>query len=102
MEQGSFLFPEPTDHQAKAEEWVKANPDAFAAVERVALEKARRRQKFGIGQITEIVRWEMPDLKVAGSDGFKMNNNHRAYIARMLIERHPELGEFIETRRVKA
>jgi hypothetical protein len=35
-------------------------------------------------------------------EGFKINNNYRAYIARDLLDSHPEYGEFLQVRTTKA
>lgn len=73
------------------------NPHIYTLVERFASELlAAGRSKAGIGEIWERIRWE---LSVATrGDGFKLNNNHRAFYARLWLERHPEHPHFFETR----
>lgn len=94
-----------TTHEARAHEWMAANPEAMQCFTRLALLYAGRKVKFGMKHIGEIVRWRMTlrrRVPVVGSPGtrdFKINNNHLAYIGRELIRRHPHLEEYIETRR---
>lgn len=85
-------------HEAAAREWIDANPKAFALFERFALEAASKGRRFGIGFLAERVRWE---CWIGQYTDFKINNNHRAYIARELVHRHPELKDLIEFRAVK-
>jgi hypothetical protein len=68
--------------------------------ETMALTRARLGQKFGIGALTEVVRWEVAIQTRRVGDGFKINNNHRAYIARELLRRVPSLRDFLELREV--
>jgi hypothetical protein len=84
-------------HAAAAREWIDANPEAFAMFERFALELAAKGRRFGIALVTERVRWEVA-FNYDKTD-WKINNSHRAYIARELIARHPKLADLIETRR---
>lgn len=81
-----------------AEDWIEANPEAMALFRRFADEMRCRGKRFGIGQLTERVRWEC--AVTTRGDTFKINNNYRAYIARRLIEDDPRLEGLIETRKV--
>jgi hypothetical protein len=83
-------------HDAAAQAWIDANPAVFAIFERFALELAAEGRRFGIGLLTERVRWEV--AFVYRRHDWKINNSHRAYIARALIRRHPQLAELVETR----
>lgn len=87
------------DLAARAARWMDENPSAMALFERFALEAAARGHRFGIGQLAERVRWEVA-LSTTG-DAFKVNNSYRAYVARELIRRHPDLAELIELRHTK-
>jgi hypothetical protein len=77
-----------------------AGQTGYALCRRFALEKLARRQRFGIAQLVERVRWDVPVAIEKDDAGFRLNNNHRAYIARELIEEIPELANLIETRKV--
>lgn len=86
--------------EVAAREWMDQHPAIFRLFERFALRAAERGARFGIGQLTEMVRWEV-NVEWRESEKWKINNNHRAYVARRLIALHPELVQFIETRRTK-
>ena len=84
------------DLRLEAEKFIRENPRVYQLFEKLAL---ARRRNFGIGQLTEVVRWEIDRTWDVDDRGFKINNNHRAYIARQLIEDHPELADRIQCRR---
>jgi hypothetical protein len=84
----------------EAAEWIATHPKAMELYLRFSLELARRGRHFGISLITERIRWECYIEKL-DRDQYKISNNHRAYIARWLIERHPALANLIETRETK-
>jgi hypothetical protein len=88
------------DHAAAAQQWIDANPQVMAIFERMALDRVQQHVRFGIGALTERVRWEIAVQINRGGEDWRINNNHRAYIARWLIARHPEIAGFIETRHV--
>lgn len=75
------------------------NAAAFLAVERFALEARDSGRRFGIKLLLERVRWEVvihfnkPDLKI--------NNSYAPYIARALINKHPDLAALIICRKTK-
>lgn len=84
-------------HLQKAVAWMKDNPEAMALFRRFAADRLRHRRAFSIAQITERVRWEFP-VATTGEDGLKLNNNHKAYIARQLIAEMPDLKPLIVCR----
>lgn len=88
-------------HEAAAQAWIEANPKAFELFEKFALEAARKGRRFGVGQLTERVRWESC-VSISRTDRFRVNNNHRSYIARALIQKHPFLKDYIELRELRA
>jgi len=89
------------DLRRKAEEWITANPVIYALTERFALEMASKKKKFGIALLFERVRWEIKVTAQPDEDGFKLNNNHRAYVARRLVQDHPDLAQFLSFRTTK-
>lgn len=89
----------PKDLRHETDAWLKLNPQAWELFQRFALEKMNQGKKFGIGALTERVRWDCP-INTEG-DEFKINNNFRAYIARKLLETYPQLGNYLETRSVR-
>lgn len=87
-----------TDHERNAAIWMDENPEIMRLYEQFANRAATAGHRFGIGALTERIRWE---ISVEWRGDYKINNNHRAYIARELIRRHPRLAEYIETRRTR-
>ena len=83
--------------KAEADAWIEANPEAWGYLTAQASVSAMNHRKFGIGALCEVVRWEMRNVR--GDAQFKLNNNHRAYFARRLIEEVPECEPYIEVRR---
>ncbi len=88
------------DLRVRADDWIRANTEAYRLFERFALEAASAQTSFGIGALTERVRWEAR-ITMRRTDGFKINNNHRAYIARKLLQDHPRLKGLITLRETK-
>ena len=91
----------PKNLRRDAAEWIKNHRDAIALFFRFAAEAASKGRKFGIGLITERVRWET--LIFAGREDphYKISNSYRAYIARHLIKVEPYLEDFLTFRNVK-
>jgi hypothetical protein len=83
----------------KAEKWIAENEPTMALFVKFAEERRARARHFGIGALTERVRWEC-GLSIFESP--KINNNFRAYIARELVRRDPRLADLIECRVTKA
>lgn len=86
------------DYYQQTEDWINNNPQAYQLFKQFAEQMRQKQRRFGIGQLTERVRWEMSftyDKK-----DFKVNNNYRAYIARRLIKEDPRLTSYIEMRSV--
>jgi hypothetical protein len=88
------------DLRKEAGKWIEQNPEAMSYFREFARQKISRRQRFGIAAVAERVRWEM-NLSTTSEDGFKINNNHRAYIARRLIEEMPEVAGLIRMKSVR-
>lgn len=84
------------DLRAQAEKWMRDNPEAMRLFRKFALQMLAANRRFGIGQLTERVRWECA-LKTRG-EPFKINNNFRAYIARKLIQENRHYASLIEVR----
>ena len=76
--------PEVYDHLVKlAREWQQAT---FA-------------KKIGIATLYERLRWE---YGITGRDqhGFKLNNNYRAYYARLIMEENYDLAQMFDVRKL--
>lgn len=88
-------------HARSWREFKAANPNVFALFRSKALEMLVRKRRFGIAMLVESARWDIRRDWELDESGFKLNNNHRAYIARDLIASMPDLVDLIETRRTR-
>lgn len=92
--------PRRIDLRRAARRWIKGHPKAMKLFLKFARDMVFQRRMFGIGLLTERVRWQ---YKIEGkrANDYKINNNHRAYIARWLIERDAKIEPYIEFREVR-
>jgi hypothetical protein len=92
--------PNKIDLRRAARRWIKGHPRAMKLFLKFARDMVFQRRMFGIGLLTERVRWQ---YKIEGkrANDYKINNNHRAYIARWLIEKDKKIEPFIEFREVR-
>ena len=84
----------PSELELKANAWMEKNPHVMDLYRKFAREKLSGQHRFGIGALTERVRWECSFNYE--DEEFKISNNHRAYIARKLVEENPELKPLIK------
>lgn len=78
------------------------NPRVYEVLVRLAREWVARtgRHKLGIATLYERTRWE---IALATSDpDFKLNNNFRAYYARLIMLREPDLAGLFDLRASEA
>ena len=82
----------------KARAFDEANPIVWGLFRRFTFEVIDSgKSHFGVGAIWERLRWEMA-FATKTADGFKLNNNHRAYYARKFMARYPQHAGFFRTR----
>lgn len=81
----------------QADDWITANPDAYARFVELAMEKVARGESFSIASLTEVVRWDASVRFANGSD-FAISNSIRRYLALRMVEDHPSIGPFITTK----
>jgi hypothetical protein len=73
------------------------NPHIYDLFKKFASEaRASGRQRFGVGMISERVRWYV-DIETRG-DAFKINNNYRSCYVRMMILEDPGYETFFKRR----
>lgn len=73
------------DLKGEFEEFHANNPHVYELYVKYALEaKARGRRRFSIAMITERIRWYT--TIETDDDEYKINNNHKAFYARKLME----------------
>ena len=70
------------------------------ALEALAAQWLSRHAKVGVKSLGESLRWTS-GLQVEG-DPYRINNSYLSRYARLLIERHPEWADAIETRSLAA
>lgn len=58
---------------------------------------ASGRESYSVDGITHRMRW-YAEVESHDPDGFKINNNHRAYYARLFMEQYPQYDGFFRTR----
>ncbi len=76
----------------------RANPEVYAELRDLARKaRAAGHRTYSIATLFEVVRWER-SLRAASSDGFKLNNNHRAYYARLIMRHERPLRAFFRVR----
>lgn len=84
-------------HDASFRAFHEENPHVAAVLREKALAvKALGMRTFGVKALVEAVRWD-PRLRTSGQP-FKLNNNHTAAYARLLMETTPELRGFFRLR----
>jgi len=80
-----------------------ANPHVYELFTKYALEACRAgRGRFGARMIWNRMRWYARFETTDGeSGGFKLNNNHTPYYARLFMSDWPEYEDLFETRRAR-
>ncbi len=77
-----------------------ANPHVYELFKKFTFQAIKSgREHFGVGAIWERLRWETQIETV--NEEYKLNNNHRAYYARMFMNDFPTHSGFFRTRKVK-
>jgi hypothetical protein len=87
-------------YQQQADQFIRSNPTVWRDLVDAARKLAARGRRFGMKGLVEWARWQW----IFASDdaqGWKLNNNHTAYLARRLCEEVPECRDYIEFRRVR-
>ena len=79
-------------------EFHNKHPEVYHQLTRLARQwRANGRAKLGIATIYEVLRWNS-HVNQERDGGFKLNNNHKALYARLIMEREPDLDGVFETR----
>lgn len=100
-----LVDPDYTPQQTIAErfaEFDRLNGWVYAALESLVADwLAHGHKRVGVKALLEIVRWQY-GRRTSGDQGFRVNNDFTSRYARLLIERHPEWADAIETRQLRA
>jgi alpha-acetolactate decarboxylase len=82
-------------------EFHKENPHVYALFNRFAMDVvASKRERFAVSPIIERIRWYT--AIETRNDAFKINNNFRAYYARLWMRNNPEYENLFSTRELTA
>ena len=75
----------------------RENAHVYGELLALALQVRRRGfSHYGIGGLFEVLRWHRA-LSTSDTE-FKLNNNHRAFYARLMMREEPELSGFFQLR----
>lgn len=103
-DQGEFDFSNGAPGKLEAAFWAfhRENPNVYALLVRFARQwKISTNQNYcSINFLFERVRWEYA-VEIRGDDTFRLNNNHRAFYARMIEDREPGFIGFFRKRQQK-
>lgn len=93
------------DPKASLEDKFKAfhssNPHVLVALETLARQYfAAGRKRIGIGMLFEVLRYQS-GIQTTG-DEYALNNNHRAFYARLMVDRQPEWADAFQMRARRA
>ena len=81
-------------------EFHREHPWVYRELVRLSRELIRRGyDRFGIATVYEVCRWRSMMDELPGQ-GFKLNNNYRAYYARLMMQRESDLRGAFVTRRL--
>lgn len=98
-----IVTPDYAPHLTLAEQFQafhEQNPHVADALETLAAQWLARHDHVGMKALYERLRWET-GIRTEG-DVWRLNNNHTAFYARLLIERRPEWAEAFRLREQKA
>ncbi|AAD17628.1 hypothetical protein TM4_63 [Mycobacterium phage TM4] len=87
---------------AKFEKFHADNPEVYEVLVRLAREwvEVTGRRKLGIANLYERARWEIA-MRTSDPE-YKLNNDHRAFYARLIMAREPDLDGLFALRTSEA
>ena len=89
------------DNEAKFQEFHDSNPHVYALIEKFAFQVTRAGYgHYGMQALLERVRWHL-SIETDDNTGFKINNNHGPYYARLFHKLNPRFEGFFRTRQIK-
>lgn len=83
-------------------EFHRKHPSVYRKLVCLARQWKERRgvAHLGIATLYEAARWTLI-MDDRDESGIKLNNNHRAFFARLIMEKEPDLSDFFQLRRQK-
>jgi hypothetical protein len=95
------LYPSAAGIRERFNQYHQQHPEVAQKLAELAFEvKQRGFKRYGIKGLFERLRWHYHIER--GDDAFMLNNSLTAHYARLLMEMHPELAGFFETREIRA
>lgn len=83
----------------RAAEFHERNPQVYELLVRYAREaRAAGHERVGIELLWNRMRWDFL-VETSAGDDYKLNQNFKAWYARRIMEREPDLRDLFETRR---
>lgn len=97
-----WVSPNPTELSARWWEFHRGHPDVYLGLVKLARRQTRRGSThLGIAMLWETLRYRtMLGASTPDEDAVKLNNSHRAYYARFIMETCADLEGVFETRKV--
>jgi hypothetical protein len=84
------------------DQWLRDNPHMWELFERYTLKVIEAGHKhYSADAICHRIRWHV-QVDTQDASGFKINNNHVAYLARRFERRHPQYVGFFRMRERKS
>ena len=88
--------------QAEFDRYHQENPKVYEAFKRLTFQLINAgRENFSASAVVERIRWGV-SIGEYGPDDFKINNNYRAFYARLFHVEHPQHDGFFRTRKQKS
>lgn len=88
--------------QAEFDRYHQDNPQVYEAFKRLTFQLiSAGRENFSASAVVERIRWGV-SIGEYGPDDFKINNNYRAFYARLFHVEHPQHDGFFRTRKQKS
>jgi hypothetical protein len=88
--------------QAEFDRYHQENPKVYEAFKRLTFQLiSAGRENFSASAVVERIRWGV-SIGEYGPDDFKINNNYRAFYARLFHVEHPQHEGFFRTRKQKS
>lgn len=86
--------------QERFESYHQANPHIYQLLVKYTkyLKDERGLEHYGIAGVFERIRWHL-DVDTKDPDGYKVNNNYRAFYVRLIEDEYPEYRGFYFKRR---
>ena len=97
------FVPDKSKVEREFNDWIESEDGK--KVEREALSRMRRLSQFGhlhfgVSAIFEAIRYDW-SIGLLGDGDYRLNNNHRSFLARRLREKNPEFTGFFEVRELR-